>query len=233
MTLDWEPVDGAAGYVIERSTSGPDGPWDLIEIGEPEVRPVPHPPYTDTAIEPGREAWYRVAAAASVKDFDQPRSEVAAAAPTTDGDATATVVVDAGTVLGRLDRPWRPMIGSEHLSQLESKDESGGRVIGPEFEAALRRAHEELGVEAVRAHAILDDDLGTYREVDGEAVHDFSGHRPHLRPRARPRAASDRRAQLHAARPRLATRRRRCSSTAPSSAHRATGIAGTRSSATS
>jgi xylan 1,4-beta-xylosidase len=175
VTLAWEPVDGAAGYVIERSAAGPDGPWDLIEIGEPEVRPVPHSPYTDTAIEPGREVWYRVAAAASVKDFDQPRSEVAAATPTDDGDATATVVVDAGTVLGALERPWRPMIGSEHLSQLESTDESGGRVIGPEFEAALRRAHEELGVEAVRAHAILDDDLGTYREVDGEAVHDFTG----------------------------------------------------------
>ncbi len=36
-------------------------------------------------------------------------------------------------------------------------------------------AHEQLGVEAVRAHAILNDDLGTYREVDGGPIHDFSG----------------------------------------------------------
>ena len=36
-------------------------------------------------------------------------------------------------------------------------------------------AHVELGVEAVRAHAILNDDLGTYREVDGRPVHDFTG----------------------------------------------------------
>jgi xylan 1,4-beta-xylosidase len=58
---------------------------------------------------------------------------------------------------------------------MESTDTSGGRPIGAEFEAALRLAHHELGVEAVRAHAILNDDLGTYREVDGSPVHDFAG----------------------------------------------------------
>jgi xylan 1,4-beta-xylosidase len=31
----------------------------------------------------------------------------------------------------------------------------------------------ELGVESVRAHAILHDSLGVYREVDGQPVHDF------------------------------------------------------------
>jgi xylan 1,4-beta-xylosidase len=66
VTLDWQPVEGAAGYVIERAAA-PDGPWDLLEIGEPEVRPVPHPPYADTAGAPGSPAWYRVAAAASVR----------------------------------------------------------------------------------------------------------------------------------------------------------------------
>ena len=174
VTLDWEPVDGAAGYIIERATS-PDGPWELLEIGEPEVRPVPHPPYTDTAGSPGAGAWYRVAAAASVKDFDQPRSEAASATPAVDGEARILATVDASRDAGPVDRPWRPMIGSEHLSQLESRESTGGRPIGNEFEAALRMAHDELGVEAVRAHAILNDDLGTYREVDGRPVHDFSG----------------------------------------------------------
>jgi xylan 1,4-beta-xylosidase len=174
VTLDWEPVEGAAGYIIERSPS-PDGPWDLLEIGEPEVRPVPHPPYTDTAGRPGVTAWYRVAAAASVKDFDQPRSEPVSATPTADGTAQVRATVDASRDAGAVDRPWRPMIGSEHLSQLESRESTGARPIGPEFEAALRMAHDELGVEAVRAHAILNDDLGTYREVDGHPVHDFSG----------------------------------------------------------
>ena len=174
VTLDWEPVDGAAGYVIERAPSA-DGPWELLEIGEPEVRPVPHPPYTDSAGSPGREARYRVAAAASVKDFDQPRSEVVAATPATDGPAEVRIEVEARKVTGQLDRPWRPMIGSEHLSQLEAGIGPGGRPIGAEFSEALRLAHDELGVEAVRAHAILNDDHGTYREVDGEPVHDFSG----------------------------------------------------------
>ena len=67
------------------------------------------------------------------------------------------------------------MIGSEHLSHALSEDTTGGRPIGAELTAALRAAHEELGVTHVRAHAILCDDLGVYREVDGDPVHDFSG----------------------------------------------------------
>ena len=55
-----------------------------------------------------------------------------------------------------------------------STDLSGGQEIGPELLAALRRVRDEIGVEAVRAHAILHDDLGVYREVDGQPVHDFS-----------------------------------------------------------
>ncbi|MCA1571807.1 MAG: xylan 1,4-beta-xylosidase [Chloroflexi bacterium] len=174
VTLDWQPVDGAAGYIIERAASA-DGPWDLLEIGEPEVRPVPHPPFTDTSGPRGLEAHYRIAAAASVKDFAQPRSDVVTATPLEHGDTNIEITVEAARPIGTLDRPWRPIIGSEHLSQLEAGTGPGGRPIGAEFSEALRLAHEELGVGAVRAHAILNDDLGTYREVDGRAVHDFSG----------------------------------------------------------
>ena len=83
--------------------------------------------------------------------------------------------VDAARPAGPLHRPWRPMIGSEHLSHLLSTDRTGGRPIGEELAEALRIAHDELGVAAVRAHGILGDDLGTYREVDGRPVHDFAG----------------------------------------------------------
>ena len=175
VTLDWRPVEGAAGYIIERRRDGTDDDWELLEIGEPEVRPVPHPPFTDTSGPAGDAVRYRVAAAASVKDFDQPRSAEVVGAPTEDGAASVELRVRADRSVGPVHRPWRPMIGSEHLSQLESTQRSGGREIGPEFETALRLAREELRVEMVRAHAILNDDLGTYREADGEPLLDFSG----------------------------------------------------------
>jgi xylan 1,4-beta-xylosidase len=72
-------------------------------------------------------------------------------------------------------RPWRAMIGCEHLSLLLSTDRTGGRPVGAELRAALRRAHDELGVRAVRAHGILGDDLGVYRELDGRPRYDFAG----------------------------------------------------------
>ena len=77
-----------------------------------------------------------------------------------------------GEVTGELARPWQPMIGSEHLSYLMRRDRTGGRVIGAELREALRIARDELGVRAVRAHGILCDDLGVYRE--GRAP-DFGG----------------------------------------------------------
>ena len=173
-TLDWEPVDGAAGYLVRRADA-PDGEYLPLEIGEPWVRPVPHPPLTDTTCQPGRSAWYTVAAVAAVDDHAQPASAPIEATCATDGSAACTVVVAAADVIGPLARPWRPMIGAEHLSQLEYGLGSGGRHVGDEFTEALRMARDELGVRAVRAHSILHDELGVYREVDGSPVHDFSG----------------------------------------------------------
>jgi xylan 1,4-beta-xylosidase len=146
-----------------------------LEIGEPWVRPVPHPPLTDTTGPPGGAAWYTVAPVAAVNDHGQAASEPVEAVPGVDGDGRCRVHVDAGRPLGPLPRPWRPMIGAEHLSQLEYRDGPGERGIGDEFAEALWLARDELGVEGVRAHAILHDELGTYREVDGRPVHDFTG----------------------------------------------------------
>lgn len=173
VTLDWEPVDGAAGYLVRRASS-PDGPFEPLEIGEPWVRPVPHPPLTDTTGEPDRETWYTVAAVAAVDDHGQPTSAVVGATPTRTGDANCRIAVDAAAAVGELPRPWRPMIGAERLSQLEEGPGPGDRHVGDEFAEALRLAHDELGVRAVRAHAILHDDVGVYREVDGQPVHDFT-----------------------------------------------------------
>lgn len=173
VTLEWQPVEGAVGYLVQRADDRA-GPYEPVEVGEPLVRAVPHPPFTDTTGEPGRRAWYRVSAVAAVDDRSQPAGEPIAATPAEEGDARCTIVVDASSTRGTIDRPWRPMIGAEHLSQLDYGEGPGGRPIGEEFAQALRMAHEELGVRAVRAHAILHDELGAYREVDGRPVHDFS-----------------------------------------------------------
>ncbi|HEX5996612.1 MAG TPA: hypothetical protein VFY84_15835 [Jiangellales bacterium] len=174
VTVDWQRVEGAVGYLVLRSDQR-DGEYRPVEVGEPLVRAVPHPPFTDTTGEPGRPVWYRVAAVAAVDDRNQPVSEPVSATPDKDGDARCAVLVDASSIRGAIHRPWRPMIGAEHLSQLEYGTGPGERNIGQEFAEALRMAHDELGVRAVRAHAILHDELGVYREVDGKPVHDFSG----------------------------------------------------------
>ncbi|HEX2177795.1 MAG TPA: glycosyl hydrolase [Nocardioidaceae bacterium] len=173
VTLTWEPVDGAVGYQVYVADSA-DGDLEPLDHAGRDVLAVPHPPYVDTTCEPGRERWYAVAALSDISVQGDP-SERVSAASYPPGEARVAVAVDAAGDAGELARPWRPMIGSEHLSHALSTDSTGGRPIGEELSAALRAAHLELGVQSVRAHAILCDDVGVYREVDGEPVHDFSG----------------------------------------------------------
>jgi xylan 1,4-beta-xylosidase len=175
VTLDWDPVPGAAGYLVYRAAGEI---YEPLDHGGGDVLAVPAGPYADTSGEPGRVRHYAVAAVADGASAG-PLSDSVAAAPAANGQATVTIVVGAArsgeAELSDLERPWQPMIGSEHLSHMLSRDRTGGRVIGPEVREALRIAHDELGVRAVRAHGILDDDLRVYRESDGRAVHDFAG----------------------------------------------------------
>ena len=172
VTLDWSPVTGAAGYLVH-AADDEGGPYTPLDHYGNDVLAVPHPPYVDTTGEPGRVRWYAVAALPEVSTMG-PLSEPVSAMPGASGAATVTVRVESTAIEGQLDRPWRPMIGSEHLSLLLSDDLVGGRPVGAELRAALQLVHDRVGVRTVRAHAILCDDLRVYREVDGEPVHDFS-----------------------------------------------------------
>jgi len=161
---------------------------------------VPSGPYVDTTAPLGDAAWYAVASLATIEAADGARSTpvVAQLGP---ADSLVEIRVDAGRITGPVSRPWRPMIGSEHLALLLGGPGGpggsgapsgpgagtgpgapgagpgagpGGSDVGAELAEAFRIVHTELGVEAVRAHGILDDALAVYREVDGQPVHDFA-----------------------------------------------------------
>ena len=170
VSLDWPEVPGAVGYLVH-TAPGPDGPWTPLDHGGGDVLAVPRPPYADTVSAPG--AWYGVASLSDVTTVG-PVGHGVRAQPAPGDDGRVRLVVDAAAPGEELPRPWRPMIGSEHLSHALSTDRVGGREIGADLREALRLARDSWGVQTVRAHGILCDDLRVYREVDGEPVHDFS-----------------------------------------------------------
>ncbi|OKI56204.1 GH39 family glycosyl hydrolase [Micromonospora sp. CB01531] len=176
--LSWQPVDGAVGYLVHRAPLDGDrvsGPFTPVDHLGGDVLSVPDTWYVDTTGTPGERYAYAVAAVPEVTVTGALSGPVPAAALPAGGEPpTVTLHLDAGAAGTTLHRPWQPMIGSERLSQLLCRDRSGGREIGAELLAALRRVRDEIGVNTVRAHSILHDDLGVYREVDGEPVYDFS-----------------------------------------------------------
>ena len=89
-------------------------------------------------------------------------------------DGRIVIAVDAARVRGTLERPWRPIIGSEHLALLLRGAGPGGHDVGAELAEAFGIVRRELGTEMVRAHGWLHDLLAVYREEPDGAVHDFS-----------------------------------------------------------
>lgn len=173
VTVTWSPVSGAIGYLVERADAE-EGPFLPVDLGPPDVVEVPASPLCDTTAPRGATAWYRVAAIADRETPPGPHSAVASATAAVAGDALVEVDVDAGRTAGRLRRLWR-MIGAERLSQLLTDEQVGGRSVATEFADALTLVRDRLGVTHVRAHAILHDDLGVYRDHAGRAVFDFAG----------------------------------------------------------
>jgi xylan 1,4-beta-xylosidase len=162
VTLRWEPVDRAVGYVVHRAGS-PDGPWEPIDHGGRDVVAGPGPWYCDTTGDRMVPAWYAVASIAAVEAEPGPLSDPVLA--TSLGHAAGPVVARVTLEpAGTIEPVWH-MLGSEHLSQLLYDD------IGPDFERALSLARTELGAETVRAHAILHDEN---RVVRDDGTFDFA-----------------------------------------------------------
>jgi xylan 1,4-beta-xylosidase len=170
--LDWEPVTGAAGYLIERSGGGSDAV--VLRHGGSDVPAVTAPAFADTSVADGVDYTYRIAAVAGA-DLPAWHWSSPVAGRTTGRPAAALDLhVDAASAVGRLHRVW-DMIGSERLTQLRFGDDGNGNDIGAEFADALRLAHDDLGVTRVRAHAILHDDNNVVsRNAAGELEYDFS-----------------------------------------------------------
>lgn len=171
VTLRWQPVENAVGYLVHRSES-PDGPLKPIDHGGGDVLAVPETIYADTTGEPGVHYWYAVA---SIFDATSRPGELSAPVKASSKADTAAPLIlsfQANSPVAKLNRAWH-MLGSEHLSQLFYSVGPGGSHIGQEFQDALRIASSELGAEYIRAHAILNDEQEVYREVNGEAKYNF------------------------------------------------------------
>jgi xylan 1,4-beta-xylosidase len=170
--LRWAPVPGAAGYLIERTD--PDGRTHLLDHGGSDVPAVPGVEFADTGLQDGARYSYRVAAVAGA---DLPAWDWSDAADGQTSGRTAeplTLTIDADAVVDRLQRVWW-MAGSERLTQLRFGDDSNGNQIGAEFAHALSVARDDLGVRAVRAHAIFhDDNKVVHRAADGTLQFDFT-----------------------------------------------------------
>jgi len=184
VTIDWSPVPGAAGYLVHRGPSAR-GPFQPIDQGGGDVLAVPHGPYLDTTRRPDgtasarangkarARAWYAVsslptieAEGGSLSTSVRPRKGAS--------DAAIAIRVNAKEVIGPVAKPWRPIIGSEHLALLLRGSGPGGHDVAAELAEAFRIVRRELGVKAVRAHAILHDLLGVYRDGEEGAIHDFA-----------------------------------------------------------
>lgn len=167
--LDWQPVDGALGYLVHRATSA-DGPFTPLDHLGGDVLAVPHPPYADTMVEPGETYHYKVA---TWSDSGAGALSDAVAAAPGDGTGEVTVAVDATATPEPLPDVWRRMIGAEHFSLLIcDKPGPGGSDVAAEYAEALRIMKDELGVRTVRAHGTFLPETVT---VDPDGGFDFAG----------------------------------------------------------
>jgi xylan 1,4-beta-xylosidase len=173
--LDWRPVRGATGYVLERGrTDDAHDEPQIVAHGGSDVPAVVDCSFADTGVEDGVSYRYRVGAVLGNEHPVWHWSDPVQGTTSGESGGALTVAVDAGADDGALERVWW-LVGSERLTQLRFGDLGNGHPIGEEFTEALRIAHADLGVTAVRAHAILHDDNAVVtRADDGSLAFDFT-----------------------------------------------------------
>jgi hypothetical protein len=98
VTIEWSPVQGAAGYLVHRGPAA-NGPFEPIDQGGGDVLAVPHGPYLDTTRPPRTKAWYAVSSLPTIEAEGGALSQPVAprAGPS---DAAVAIRLDAGHVLG-------------------------------------------------------------------------------------------------------------------------------------
>ncbi|MFF0448922.1 glycoside hydrolase [Streptomyces sp. NPDC004609] len=170
--LDWAPVDGALGYLVHRADSA-EGPFAPLDHLGGDVLAVPHPPYADTMVEPGRDYHYRIATWSDSGAGELSEATGGRALAAGDRPAEVTVAVDASAPTTELPGVWNRMIGAEHFSLLTwDKPGAGGSDVAADYAQALGIVRDEIGVRTVRAHGTF---LPETVSVRADGSFDFSG----------------------------------------------------------
>ncbi|KJF16668.1 GH39 family glycosyl hydrolase [Acidithrix ferrooxidans] len=173
ITLSWDSVSSASGYVIQLDE--PNKASILLRHGGSDVVAVPGNHFVVTGLLDHVIYGFRVGAIATPEHLPKNWShQISATTKAFVEVGQVRIEVDAALETGKLERVWE-MVGSERLSQLMVGADSFGNQIGAEFLESIRRAHDDLGVKWIRAHAIFHDDLGVARRrIDGTLVFDFA-----------------------------------------------------------
>lgn len=77
------------------------------------------------------------------------------------------LAVDAAKPIGPLKKFWQEGVGSCHIYMTINSAQNIN------FQDHYRMAAKELGMKRIRAHGILDEDVGIYKEVNGAPVYDW------------------------------------------------------------
>jgi xylan 1,4-beta-xylosidase len=192
ITITWQEVPNAISYQIERSVK-PKGPFALVSSvygavpiaiqhllervypGEPFGR-VPHMPFVDSDLRPGKTYYYRVRANDGSAWSPQGATAAATAEAYSGRDPVIHVAVNAAQSAGFLEHKWEIALGSEHLSYMFKGDINEHlRAAGAGLRAGNKLAHDTLGIRYIRAHGILMDDPSVYTEdAAGHPHYDFT-----------------------------------------------------------